>query len=286
MEKQTVVIYHGGCYDGFGAAWVAWHAYRHRKRFPNLTLIPAYFNQPLEQLPEGADVYIIDFSYPRDVLLRMKEQHPNLVVLDHHKTAQADLETLEFCIFDMNRSGAMLAWNYWFPDEEPPDLIKYVQDRDLWRFDLPQSRAYHAGLSTYPREFPIWDQIVDNEPQTTRDIAGNGELILNYQYRLLDDMCDQTTWRNIAGYTVPVVNATVLFSDIGNELARRHPEAPFSAYYYDRADGNRHWGLRSIGSFDVSVIAKMFEGGGHRNASGFVGSQLSMFPIAKQGDDT
>ncbi len=281
MTKQITVIYHGGCFDGFGAAWVAKRAL-HCMPNTDYELLPTVFNEPVKISPDSSEVYVVDFSFPRDVLLEMKKRYPKLVVLDHHKTAKSDLEGLDFCTFDMERSGAMMAWNYWFPNEEPPALIKYVQDRDLWQFKLRDSRQYHAGLSTYPREFPIWDDIVDNEPQSINDIVGIGNLILDYNTRLIDDMLSQVTWRSISGYDVPVVNATVLFPDIGNELCKRFPDAPFSAYYFDRKDGSRHWGLRSIGDFDVSDTARQYGGGGHKNASGFIMTIHQIFPIVKQ----
>jgi len=70
-------------------------------------------------------------------------------------------------------------------------------------------------------------------------------------------------------YLVPVTNATVAFSEVADELLTRHPQARFAAYYLDRADGLRQWGMRSREDFDCSVIAKAFGGGGHKQASGF-----------------
>ena len=82
----------------------------------------------------GCDVYLVDFSYPRAVIADMVKKANSVTLIDHHKTALEDLFELDGLIqfTDINRSGAMLAWNYLFPDEEPPLLIKYVQDRDLW----------------------------------------------------------------------------------------------------------------------------------------------------------
>jgi hypothetical protein len=71
-------------------------------------------------------------------------------------------------------------------------------------------------------------------------------------------------------YFVPVANATVFYSEVGEELLKRHPASPFAGYYMDRGDGQRQWGLRSRPSFDCSVIAKALGGGGHKQASGFV----------------
>ena len=69
------------------------------------------------------------------------------------------------------------------------------------------------------------------------------------------------------GHSVLVANATVLYSDIAGELAKGRP---FGAVYFDRADGKRQWSLRSTDEgVDVSEIAKVHGGGGHKNAAGY-----------------
>ena len=86
---------------------------------------------------------------------------------------------------------------------------------------------------------------------------------------MVEMMADQATVRQVGGHTVPVVNATAYFSEVGEVLCMRFPDAPFTAYYFDRADGKRQWGLRSRGGFDVSEVAKTYGGGGHAAAAGF-----------------
>lgn len=102
------------------------------------------------------------------------------------------------------------------------------------------------------------------------ELAVAGTAILRYQRRAVERMVEQATWRELGGCRVPVVNASMLFSEVGDELCRRYPDVPFAAYYFDRADGQRQWGLRSRGGFDVSVVAKACGGGGHAAAAGWV----------------
>ena len=65
MDKP-LVIYHANCYDGFSAAWVFWHALG-----GNVDLWPAKYGEPPPRV-EGREVYIVDFSYPRNEMLAMK----------------------------------------------------------------------------------------------------------------------------------------------------------------------------------------------------------------------
>lgn len=267
--RVPLVIYHANCYDGFTAAWVAW-----KKFGGEADYLPAHYGSPLPDEAWDRDLYVLDFSYPRGVLegraldLSYTLNVTDIRVLDHHKTAEADLHGLSFCTFDMERSGCGLAWDYFFPGQSRPALVNYAEDRDLWRFALPKSREVSAWLRSFPFTFAAWED-------AARQLAGpdlafsQGEAILRFQSQMVDVMCANATMRDVGGYTVPVVNATVFFSEVGERLCELHPDAPFGAYYLDRKDGKRQWGARSRGGFDVSAVAKQFGGGGHAASAGW-----------------
>ena len=253
------VLYHKNCNDGFGAAWVAWQALGNQAKY-----IPVQHGDLPPDIPDGSIVTIADFAYSRDVLLGMYERMESLWVLDHHKTAAQDLTGLEFTTFDMDKSGAMLAWEYWFPAQSPPLLIQYIQDKDLWLFQLENSAEVTAALSSYPKDFDVWNTL------SVDGLAKDGMAIQRAINIQVLEHVEMAAIRNVAGYQVPVVNATCYTSEIGGQLNASFPDSPFSAMYFDLADGNRKWSLRSRGEFDVSAIAQTFGGGGHKNSAGYI----------------
>lgn len=261
MERMTqYVLYHANCHDGFGAAWAA-----HKYFGEAATYIPVAHGSPPPQMLSGANVLMFDFSYDRDTMLDLNEKF-DLFVCDHHKTAEAALEGLSFASFDMDRSGAMLAWDYFFPGKTPPDLLTWIQDRDLWNWDYPESRAATAALVAYPLDFEVWDKLMEDPSE----LLAAGKVALALGELQVAKLCDNAYIGSVGGHDVPVVNATSHWSDLGNRLCQDYPEHPFSASWYIRSDGSKKWSLRSIGEFDVSEIASQFGGGGHRNAAGFV----------------
>ena len=131
---KKLVLYHAHCNDGFGAAWVA-----HRVFGDGADYVPVHHGDPPPRSYPGREVLVLDFAYPRDVLLEMHEKATSLLVLDHHVTAQRDLEGLDWAVFDLEHSGAVLAWKHFFPDEATPWLLEYVEDKDLWTWKLPNS---------------------------------------------------------------------------------------------------------------------------------------------------
>lgn len=256
----THVIYHADCYDGFGAAWAAW-----TRLGDKATYIPAFHGTEPPDFPKDAHVVIVDFSYPRKKILELKERVASLVILDHHKTAEDNLGDLSFAIFDMNHSGAWLSWEYFRPHVDTPELINYLEDRDLWRFKLPKSKEVSAALQAYPFEFDVWEELSFHIGR----LKSEGEVVLRLKNQLVKTICENARWLEVGGYKVPVANTSVFFSEVGQELCRMHPGALFGAFYYDRKDGRRQWGLRPVGEFDVSAVAKKLGGGGHKAASGF-----------------
>lgn len=260
MKEPTHVVYHGHCPDGYGAAWAAWKALADRA-----TYIPAMYDQPLPAFPRHAKVLFVDFCPSRGIALALAPSVEEVMVLDHHKTSAEAMEGVSWAHFDMDHSGAYLAWVH-FHGEPAPDFVKYLEDRDLWRFKLPYSREIAAALGSYPMTFEVWSMIAE---MGMEKLKLDGGVILRYQSKKIDEMCSRVAWKDFDGHKVPVVNATVLFSEVGDKLCQIYPDVPFSAYYYDRADGRRQWGLRSPGRFDVSEVARKRGGGGHPGAAGF-----------------
>lgn len=253
------MLYHKSCLDGFGAAWAAW-----KRLGDDADYIPVQYGQQVPDLGNVKRLTIVDFAYPRTTLEELaKTMH--VTVLDHHKTWEEELKGLPFATFDMNHSGAILSWNYFHPNTPPPKLLLHVEDRDIWKWELAGSKEITAALDVYPFQFDTWDMLTNCLDQ----LAMEGATLLRYRARLVDQAM-KPIWADVAGYWVPVVNTTVLQSEVGNQLCKENPDAKFSASYFDSlVDGHRVWSLRSVGDFDVSEVAKSMGGGGHRNAAGF-----------------
>ncbi len=254
----SIVLYHAYCADGFGAAWAAW-----QKLGDDATYLPVRHGNPPPKLPNGASVYILDFCYPRHIIVKMRERFQTLTVIDHHQTAEEELDGLEYAIFDNEKSGAVLAWEFFNTGRPVPELLRYIMDNDLWIHQLPRSREVVAALSACRMDFQVWNDL------KIAELADEGEPILRYKRQQVALLCDQVRFETLAGYRVPVVNAAVFGSEVGEELLKRHTDAPFAVIYFDRGDGIRQWSLRSREEFDVSRVAQQFQNGGHRQAAGF-----------------
>lgn len=263
---KPLVIYHANCTDGFTAAWCFHHL------DPNgFEFLPASYGQEPPDVT-GRQAYLVDFSYPRDKLLQMAEVSKGVIVLDHHKSAEADLANLEHpslrVYFDMQRSGAGMAWDFLFPNSPRPRFLSFVEDRDLWRFRFDETKASHALLGSVPRTFEVWDQVMLGSPiEQTNALAQGAALVRMVEKQVEDAVRSSMRRLKIGGFEVPAANVPGFFaSDAGHILGAGEP---FAATYFDTSE-RRCFSLRSRpDGVDVSTIAKLYGGGGHKNSAGF-----------------
>lgn len=289
--KPDVVIYHDHCADGFAAAWACWMRWHDECEY-----VPANYGEAPPDVT-GKNVLLVDFSYKRDVLLAMGKAAHSVIVLDHHKTAQADLAEWDamdpdLCpeeawrhirliddhigqpiatLFDMDRSGARLAWDFCFPSEAPL-LIRLIEDRDLWRFTMEDTKPFSLWLRAEPFSFERFELLAQQleDGRDGHEIMVEARAMQRFFDAKVDEIASFAAYQNVGDGCAITVNCPPMFaSEVGHALLDKHPTAAFSAMWFE-TKGKRMWSLRSRDDRqDVSAIAASFGGGGHRNAAGF-----------------
>jgi hypothetical protein len=280
-DEVDTVIYHGGCTDGFGAAFSAWLYLS--KKFPERTVeyvpLPAGSDRP----PDVTDkcVLICDTSFKFNTTTELIKKAKKLAVLDHHKTAVDELSKLpdQYKMFRMDRSGAYLAWAYFFGEKSVPKLIQYIQDNDLWTKKLPDTCEITAFLFTVEFDFHEFEKLMDDSAFDEILPHGKGMVRQNDFYVKTNLNWVAPKFMEIGGkfYFVGHINATTLKSEMGNRMLNTFKLLDFSvAYSINDFTNGTSFSLRSMDDrADCSRIAKLFGGGGHRNASGAKSSMLT-----------
>lgn len=269
VKRKPLIIYHSPCADGFTSAYIAWREFGNNADY----LAQGYADDPV--MPDVADrfVYILDFAYRADFMRKMAELADTVIVLDHHASAEADLlplfeEGIIHGEFDMERSGAGIAWDFWNDHEDRPAFVNMVEDRDLWKYEIEGSKEFNMALFSYEYTFENWDRFF-NEPER---LVNAGHALMRKHMKDVHELTEQTMYLTIGGYTnIATVNANYMFgSDLAAVLAEGQP---FGAYFWVNANGEYVFGLRSNkdnpNAADVSKIAFAYGGGGHKHASGF-----------------
>jgi nanoRNase/pAp phosphatase (c-di-AMP/oligoRNAs hydrolase) len=257
---NPLVIYHGKCLDGMTAAWAV------RKALGYGDYVAAVHGDAPPDVA-GRDVVIVDFSYQRAVMEAMASVARSMLVLDHHKSAQADLAGLPYAIFDMERSGAGMAWDYFHQGQLRPALVDLVEDGDLWRFAHQGTKELQLRLQMENMDFANWDRIAGLSRSELDAFIAEGDILkraFDSEVATLLEDCYPVT---LAGEAGLAVNASGRYnSELGHHLAVMSGRF---GMVWRQVNGVLKISLRSCGDYDVAHLAVKFGGGGHSNAASF-----------------
>lgn len=265
--ERTIILYHGSCPDGFGAAYAAWKKFGDTAEY-----IPLYRGDEIPEHLAGAHLYFIDFTYEKEVMDRIAASAASVVVLDHHEGVRDVVESMPEHVFDNDRSGATIAWDYFHPGTPRPRLLTHIEDDDLFLFKLPDTRAILSYLSVQPYTFEFWDELA----RTLEDDAAREALLAKLEayeeyFTLLATLSvDKAHLVSFEGHDVYFATTHPLKpmkSLVGNLLAKKQGPFALVASAHPKGFGIS---IRGDGSVDVSLIAQKYGGNGHKSSAGFL----------------
>lgn len=263
MAKKISVIYHGECWDGFGGAYAAWKKFRQRADYFGMK-----HGDPLPKGLRGKMVYIIDFSFKEPVMKKILKNNKKVIALDHHVSAEKTTKMAHDYVYALNHSGAAIAWQYFHPKRKIPELLRHIEDTDLWKFKLPNTKELTAFMEFPVYDFKIWDKIArDLEvPKRKKKYIETGRLLLWYKNKIINHLVGKAALVKFEKRKTLAVNSPIFQSEIGNVLTKKMP--PIGIVWSEKEGGIRV-SLRSNGKVDVAKLAEKYGGGGHKAASGF-----------------
>lgn len=285
IQKSSIYILHHGDSDGRFAGYAAWRYSRNHGKLLTTSFTEIAYGKPfpldIEMLCPTDVVYILDFSYDRETLDRVNAKVAQLVVLDHHETGEENLRGADYAIFDMTKSGALLAWEYFFPNTEPPMPCLLANDFDLWakQYGL-ETDAFEAWLR-YDRvgqNWEKWENLCFHQPTFDKAMELGG-IVAAYNKSIMD------------GFIKNPDNITLssLFHDdsgkratyaIFNGMSILHSELSEVVYTTFDVDMTISWRVKgkviafSIRTpnpekFSAIAFATSYGGGGHPKAAAF-----------------
>ena len=271
-DPRPLVLYHGRkCPDGFASALAAWLYYGGKAEFVALDHGDVKSVDDLPKL-EGRAVYILDFSFADHILRAIEERAAKLVMLDHHLSAAEKLTGFKcrcgVVHFDMKKSGAHLAWEFFHPNKPLPDLVRLVEDRDIWVWQYPESAGFLAALDMEPFEFERWQAIANFDAAQLAAYVDRGRAMDEKFSDLAATIAEQAQPVVFNGIQGLMVNAPGAFhSLVGDILCKQ--SGSFALLWTVDKTGVVKCGLRSRSGFSCIPLAESMGGGGHAQACGF-----------------
>jgi len=271
-DPDPLIIYHGqSCPDGFAAALAAWLFYEGKAEFLGLDHGNVRSVADLPAL-EGRAVYILDFSFSAAILRGIEERAAKLVLLDHHKSAAEQLTGFAcrcgVVHFDMTKSGSRLAWEFFQPGKPLPDLVRFIEDRDIWTWQYPESAGFLAALDMEPFEFVLWAAIAAFDADQLVAFMARGQAMDEKFNKLAAGIAEGALPICFNGEHGLMVNAPGVFHSVVGDMLSRQCSS-FALLWCVSKEGVVKAGLRSQRNYDCIALARSMGGGGHAQACGF-----------------
>lgn len=273
MNEKIVCVYHKNCTDGTTAAAVLLKKFQDCKLFPfEHKYKQGDFEQFLKEIDANTVVYIVDFSFPEEDSQKIIKKAKKVVNIDHHigiyetlKKLASRYENFEY-IFDNNMSGASLTWKYFY-GEPIPELIKFVEDKDIWKWEYgDKTKDINSFLFMYTNKPEEVKEFID---KNLENLLEKGKVISEYTDYLINFFVEKAkpTILNIDKYKVKAFNTGLFQSEIGNILSKQLGEAvalfningDFVKISFRSCEGQNPTALE---------LAKKLGGGGHKHAAG------------------
>ena len=281
-HKNTAILYHGGCPDGFGAAYAAW------KKFSDTAdYIPVRYAQPIPKNLEGKELYLVDFCYDKDTMKELLKTSKSLMVLDHHEGNREIIKSIPQHIYDVQHSGAALTWRHFHPGTQLPTFLQYVEDADLYRMVPDEERAIITYAYAQLFHFDVWDDLVRRIDDKTERAAmvERGKVYQEYFQIIARQLASGAELVMFEGHTCYLAAGEKMFiTEMGHQLQEKLP--PFALIVRAGATGLRV-SLRGDGTVDVAKLAQKYGGNGHPASAAFSlpwGTPIPWTPITPESE--
>lgn len=286
---KTVCIYHSIDLDGWMSAAIVklwWE--RNKSNGDSLEMIGFNYGQPIPYVSNFDRVVMCDISFPPIEMMDIKGE---LIWIDHHISAIKDnwqIHEATEGIRDTAFAACELAWKYFFPNEQTPEMVRLLGRYDCFghkgtgeevkvlEFQYGARMRIHDAASAFEN---LTHSLLDRKEGKIYPIewfiSNEGASIYSY-------LCSESKHIYKNGFEIYFslgdFSGSYKFICINRE--RFNPINFGIDYHADGYDGcacfhyaNGKWNFslyNDNGLVDCSLIAKQHGGGGHKGASGFV----------------
>jgi oligoribonuclease NrnB/cAMP/cGMP phosphodiesterase (DHH superfamily) len=270
-ESNPIFFYHDDA-DGFGCAWVA------SKYFSNVEFYEVSYNKTNLVNPQitNRDIFICDFFIPPEYIIKNKPA--SITILDHHQSTYDKWAGVVYPnltkVFDFNKSACRITFEYFFPQQEVPELILYIEDRDLWNNKMLHTEEINLVVHRIDKQFGLWDNIQKKLKNNFSSVVSLGSILLENKKADIQKISNTNKDITIFGHRCKIISSAVLVSDIGSYIndIYKCPAVIWNNYGENISISFRTNNIESVSALElVDLISKNFSlvsYGGHKNAAG------------------
>lgn len=295
---RTLVIHHSADYDGIFCREIA------RKFLPDAEFIGWDFKDAPLAIPDHERIYVLDlpvdrvcgfdFRKPETLNGEIAVMLTSLVWIDHHKTS-IDSHPKDIPGYRIDGVAACrLAWQWFkrmgdvkgvlaFPEKThflerivaEPRAVRLAGEYDVWDHRGDGDLEFQFGLRSRELTDADWMELLSEkaEPEhlVLETLLRDGKLLQTYQQRNDAGNMHRSYVAKFESLTFLCLNTVRCNSlTFATRDVKENGHDALMGFYYDGSAWNYslyHAAHRT--DLDLSVIAKKYNGGGHRGACGF-----------------
>lgn len=272
MTNKVICFFHSRDLDGKCSGAIV------KKKYPDCELHGIDYGEefPWDKAKEYDLVFMVDFSLPVKDMITLSAIS-NLFWVDHHISAIKEYEKCGVVIEglrEVGKAACELTWEYLFPDSTIPRAVRLLGRYDVWDHSDSDALPFQMGARMEDLEpgSEMWDVLLMCDSSQANfhvnQLTEKGKIILKYQ----DSQNTETCKSNAFEVTFEGLKCIVVNGGFGSRI--------FKSVWSDKYDmmitfstNGLMWrvSLYQDGrpNVDCSVIAKKYNGGGHKGAAGF-----------------
>lgn len=282
LNNIDIVIYHKNCQDGLTSAYI--FKYYCEKQNKNIEIIPCYHTGEELDLNKLKNKNIIMVDIMTDNYENIFNISNNMCILDHHKTALNKYKNENYILFNMNKCGAVMSYEYCKPEITIPKFIKCIQARDLWLWNEEYAEEFTTGYfeKTNNNEidnYELFKKLIDDKDLLLfNEIVEYGKELINIKNNKIKECFEKIKIVNVKIlntekiYNIIKFNANdeeyKLRSDFGN-YCMKNTDIDFIVIYIKSKTSNEYYCSFRSSKNKVDLVEEKIANG-HPYAAGLL----------------
>lgn len=285
-DKFNYIIFHNYCLDGFTGFYIFMKSDKWEKKpivhpdYPSSKDVPPDI--------DGKNVIIIDVAYNAGIIKEIAERCNKLLFIDHHVSIKDDVSKLKLdkphkVIYDVNECGATLTWKYVYGNKKIPKFVQHIRDNDIGLWEMKDTHHLVSYMDVHAKFDPTldnlknWDNLFNNSFLT--NIIEKGKSYYEYKINLVKMNYKKHSIKLFPGfkfkehfndkYTVAVLNNKCPSPSMLGKYVVENVKCDFCIMWEYNMKRDVYIITMRSKKTDVSKIAKVFNGGGHKYAASF-----------------
>lgn len=196
--NKIAVVYHDPCFDGMASLTLSLLGIRQSSWFKpdtmELVAIPRNYDKAMPDLSAFDVIYVVDCGITAPLAVELMNLGKSVLILDHHashlqewrdwmlipensgffnvledsddnlrcEAHSGGFGNIYLCISKKDRAGCGVVCNYFFPQKKLPWLFQHIEEQDIYRWALDNTKEVISRLDIELFTPDHWEQLFKN----------------------------------------------------------------------------------------------------------------------------